>query len=200
LPSRSVASSRPVAVSRRVARGRTVYARVSRSSWSGHTRLPSWSALFRSPRRPTPLTARTRTAALLVTTPRDRSPGAIAKGHRMNRRSLHHLLTVSVLTSATILAFSTRATLQSRTDDRQDRGDQRRGHDDDDDDDRGGRRGVILPTGQFVTPTIIEDAVQQYLNPGLPAYPNFVAGEAVRSQLSPGGSTLAGITPRPNPA
>jgi len=34
-------------------------------------------------------------------------------------------------------------------------------------------------------------AVQQLLNPGLPAYPNFVAGEAVRSQLSPDGKTLA---------
>src|SRR5262249_50208883 len=37
-------------------------------------------------------------------------------------------------------------------------------------------------------------AVQQFLNPGLPAYPNFVAGEAVRSQLSPDGTTLAVIT------
>ena len=33
--------------------------------------------------------------------------------------------------------------------------------------------------------------MQQFLNPGLPAYPNFVAGEAVRSQLSPDGTTLA---------
>ena len=32
------------------------------------------------------------------------------------------------------------------------------------------------------------------LNPGLPAYPNFVAGEAVRSQLSPDGTTLAILT------
>jgi len=46
-------------------------------------------------------------------------------------------------------------------------------------------------TGQFVTPTAIRGAVQQFLNPGLPAYPNFVAGEAVRSQLSPDGKTLA---------
>jgi YVTN family beta-propeller protein len=53
---------------------------------------------------------------------------------------------------------------------------------------------MILPTGQFVTPTALEDAVQQYLNPGLPAYPNFIAGEAVRSQLSPDGTTLAIIT------
>jgi hypothetical protein len=26
-----------------------------------------------------------------------------------------------------------------------------------------------LPTGQFVTPTALSNAVQQYLNPGLPA-------------------------------
>src|SRR6267143_3576279 len=49
-------------------------------------------------------------------------------------------------------------------------------------------------TGQYVTPTAIRGAVQQYLNPGLPAYPDFVAGEAVRSQLSPDGTTLAILT------
>ena len=48
-----------------------------------------------------------------------------------------------------------------------------------------------LATGQFITPTAIPGAVQQPLNPGLAAYPNFVAGEAVRSQLSPDGTTLA---------
>jgi DNA-binding beta-propeller fold protein YncE len=53
---------------------------------------------------------------------------------------------------------------------------------------------MVLPSGQFVTPTAIDDAVQQYLNPGLPAYPNFIAGEAVRSRLSPDGTTLAVIT------
>ena len=52
-------------------------------------------------------------------------------------------------------------------------------------------------TGQFVTPTAMRGAVQQFLNPGLPAYPNFVAGEAVRSQLSPDGTTLAIIYGRP---
>jgi len=46
-------------------------------------------------------------------------------------------------------------------------------------------------TGQYLTPTALPGAVQQFLNPGLPAYPNFVAGEAVRSQLSPDGKTLA---------
>ena len=48
-----------------------------------------------------------------------------------------------------------------------------------------------LATGQFVTPTALPGAVQQFLNPGLPAYPNFIAGEAVRSRLSPDGNTLA---------
>ncbi len=48
-----------------------------------------------------------------------------------------------------------------------------------------------LATGQYITPTFVPGAVQQYLNPGLPAYPNFVAGEAVKSQLSPDGTTLA---------
>ena len=46
-------------------------------------------------------------------------------------------------------------------------------------------------TGQSVTPTAPRGAVQQFLNPHLAAYPNFIAGEAVRSQLSPDGKTLA---------
>lgn len=55
-----------------------------------------------------------------------------------------------------------------------------------------GNNGTLpLPTGQYVTPTVLTAAVQQFLNPGLAAYPNFVAGEAVRSQLSPDGTTLA---------
>jgi len=59
-----------------------------------------------------------------------------------------------------------------------------------------GNNGTLpLPTGQYVTPTApLTNAVQQDLNPGLPAYPKFVAGEAVRSQLSPDGTTLAIIT------
>ncbi len=48
-----------------------------------------------------------------------------------------------------------------------------------------------LATGQYVTPTALRGSVQQSLNPGLANYPNFVAGEAVRSQLSPDGMTLA---------
>jgi YVTN family beta-propeller protein len=51
-----------------------------------------------------------------------------------------------------------------------------------------------LATGQFITPTAPRGAVQQFLNPGLAAYPNFIAGEAVRSQLSPDGTTLVVLT------
>ena len=54
-------------------------------------------------------------------------------------------------------------------------------------------KSLQLATGQYITPTFVRGAVQQYLNPGLTAYPNFVAGEAVRSQLSPDGTTLAVI-------
>ncbi|MFL6601570.1 MAG: hypothetical protein ACJ8R9_09570 [Steroidobacteraceae bacterium] len=56
---------------------------------------------------------------------------------------------------------------------------------------RGRALPLQLPTGQYITATFVRGAVQQFLNPGLPAYPNFVAGEAVRSQLSPDGKTLA---------
>src|SRR5262245_25598658 len=50
---------------------------------------------------------------------------------------------------------------------------------------------VQLPTGQYITPLAPPGSEQQFLNPGLPAYPDFVAGEAVRAQLSPDGTTLA---------
>ena len=48
-----------------------------------------------------------------------------------------------------------------------------------------------IATGQLISPTAIPRAVQVFLNPGLPAYPSFVAGEAVKSALSPDGKTLA---------
>ncbi|MGO8670102.1 MAG: beta-propeller fold lactonase family protein [Capsulimonadaceae bacterium] len=57
----------------------------------------------------------------------------------------------------------------------------------DDESDRAAR----LPTGQLITPTAPEGAVQQYLNPGLANYPNFVANEAVRASVSPDGKLLA---------
>jgi len=114
----------------------------------------------------------------------------------MTKRSLRHLLKLSALTSAALLALSARAYLQEPNGHPQDKASHHRDRDDDgDDDDRRGHRPLIpLATGQFVTPTAVQDAVQQFLNPGLPGYPNFIAGEAVRSQLSPDGSTLAIIT------
>ena len=48
-----------------------------------------------------------------------------------------------------------------------------------------------LATGQYITPTALRGSIQQALDPGLANYPDFVAGEAVRSQLSPDGTTLA---------
>ncbi|HEY4038206.1 MAG TPA: hypothetical protein VGM15_05245, partial [Burkholderiaceae bacterium] len=61
-------------------------------------------------------------------------------------------------------------------------------HENGDEAEQGAQR---LATGQWVTPTAASGAIDQPLNPGLPAYPNFVAGEAVRSRLSPDGATLA---------
>jgi hypothetical protein len=56
------------------------------------------------------------------------------------------------------------------------------------------RQRMQLATGQFITPTAAHGSVQQMLNPGLAQYPDFIASEAVRSQLSPDGKTLATLT------
>jgi YVTN family beta-propeller protein len=50
------------------------------------------------------------------------------------------------------------------------------------------------PPGLYITPTALANAVQQDLNPGLPNYPNFVAGQAVKAVVSPDGNTLAILT------
>ena len=50
------------------------------------------------------------------------------------------------------------------------------------------------PPGLYITPTVLTDAVQQQLNPGLTNYPNFVAGQAVKAMVSPDGDTLAILT------
>src|SRR5580765_1193003 len=65
----------------------------------------------------------------------------------MAKRSLRQLCKLTALTSVTVLTLSARGYLQEP-----------------------------LATGQYVTPLVIEDAVQQYLKPGLAAYPDFVAG------------------------
>jgi DNA-binding beta-propeller fold protein YncE len=62
-----------------------------------------------------------------------------------------------------------------------------------DDQDRSRSLPMQIPSGQYVTPTYVRNSVQQFLNPQLAAYPDFVAGEAVKSQLSPDGKTLAVI-------
>ena len=85
----------------------------------------------------------------------------------MKTRSMQHLLNLGVIASAALMALSARADLPANV-------------------------GLVpLATGQYITPTFVNGAVQQYLNPKLAAYPSFVAGEAVRSQLSPDGTTLA---------
>src|SRR5437660_558777 len=50
------------------------------------------------------------------------------------------------------------------------------------------------PTGLYITPTALANAIQQPLNPGLTNYPNFVAGEAVKEVVSPDGKNLAILT------
>ena len=109
----------------------------------------------------------------------------------MTKRLLLSLFGFSTLTSAVVLALSVPG---SPTPQRFD-GDRGRGYDRPlDNDYRASHRIVRLPTGQYVTPTAIDGSVQIYLNPSLPDYPDFVAGEAVRSRLSPDGTTLAILT------
>jgi YVTN family beta-propeller protein len=55
-------------------------------------------------------------------------------------------------------------------------------------------RKSATPPGLYITPTVLANAVQQPLNPGLTNYPNFVAGEAVKAVVSPDGKTLAILT------
>src|SRR5262249_47257165 len=102
------------------------------------------------------------------------------RGLTMKNRLLQRVFKTGVLLSAALLALTIRATLAN--------------HDGDQDHDGHHQAAARLATGQYITPTALDDAVQQYLNPGLAGYPNFIAGEAVRSQLSPDGSTLAVIT------
>jgi YVTN family beta-propeller protein len=108
----------------------------------------------------------------------------------MSKPTPRHLLMLSVLTAA-LLAISASAFIQERDDDRW--GPSGGGRDDDDHRRRRVER-LTLPSGQHITPRAVSGAFLQYLNPGLPEYPDFVAGMAVRSQLSPDGTTLAVIT------
>src|SRR5262252_2272147 len=116
----------------------------------------------------------------------------------MMNRSLQQLLKRSAVTAAALLTLSARADLRTNTDAADQQGSQQAGDNQGDQDNQGNQgdqnehtRVQTLPTGQLITPTFIDGAVQQLLNPRLIAYPKFVAGEAVRSQLSPDGTMLA---------
>lgn len=116
----------------------------------------------------------------------------------MTKRFLLRLALLTVLGSASVLAFSVPAPLRGSQANGADRGDRQQGRDDKpgDNGNHNGwfRRAEQLPSGHYVTPALIDDAKQTYLNPRLPAYPDFVAGMAVRSRLSPDGETLAVLT------
>jgi DNA-binding beta-propeller fold protein YncE len=53
---------------------------------------------------------------------------------------------------------------------------------------------ITLPTGFAITPKAAPHSVLQLLNPGLPALPNYVAGQAVSTALSPDGTQLLVLT------
>jgi DNA-binding beta-propeller fold protein YncE len=57
-----------------------------------------------------------------------------------------------------------------------------------------GESGEALPTGQRITPAAAPGAVFQSLDPGLPDYPQYRAGQAVAAVLSPDGATLLVLT------
>src|SRR5688500_14214847 len=103
----------------------------------------------------------------------------------MNKHWIPRLALLTLLGSASVLAFSVpRGQEQGRNDRPGDNGNHNGWF-------RGGAR---VPSGQHVTPAAVDGAVQTLLNPQLPAYPDFVAGMAVRSRLSPDGKTLAILT------
>ena len=51
-----------------------------------------------------------------------------------------------------------------------------------------------LPTGQFITPSAAPGAIFQNLLPGIEPFPNFAAGQAIRTVLSPDHRTLLVMT------
>ncbi len=63
-----------------------------------------------------------------------------------------------------------------------------------DDDDRKGGADADLPTGMHITPLAARGATFSPLRPGLPAQPNFTAGQAVSTAISPDGKTLLVLT------
>ena len=51
-----------------------------------------------------------------------------------------------------------------------------------------------LPSGQFITPTATPGSVFLNLNPGLPTAPNYLAGQAISTLVSPDKNTLVVLT------
>ena len=60
-----------------------------------------------------------------------------------------------------------------------------------DDDDA---REHLLPTGKRVTPLATPGSTMQSLNPGLPGFPDYLAGQAISMAVSPDGRTLLVLT------
>src|SRR3569833_1405446 len=109
---------------------------------------------------------------LIVICPQDTSPGLTILGDDMSKKpTLRGLFELAIVASAVQVAPLAHADVE----------------------DRSRSLPMQIPSGQYVTPTYIRNSVQQFLNPRLAAYPDFVAGEAVKSQLSPDGKTLAVI-------
>lgn len=54
--------------------------------------------------------------------------------------------------------------------------------------------GETLPTGMKITPTVAQRAVFESLNPALATRPEFTAGQAVATAISPNGKTLLVLT------
>lgn len=55
-------------------------------------------------------------------------------------------------------------------------------------------QGTFLPSGLTITPTAAPNANYQALNPGLPEFPNFIAGGALSAAKSPDGKILLVLT------
>ncbi len=53
---------------------------------------------------------------------------------------------------------------------------------------------VMLPTGKRITPLAAPGATLQSLNPDLPAFPHYLAGQAISTALSPDSKTLLVLT------
>ena len=54
--------------------------------------------------------------------------------------------------------------------------------------------GTFLPSGLTITPTAAAKSTYEALNPGLPEFPNFIAGSALSTAKSPDGKTLLVLT------